>query len=72
MSRDQDYIDEEKQKQDQLKQGCRISVNGCLYIIILAALAGIMIKECKRADMRLKRDKANYEYYQDSIKGAQR
>lgn len=64
----ENYIDKEKQN----PAGCRISLTGCFTLILAAALTAIAVKECKRSELRLKRDQANYEYFQDSIKGAQR
>ena len=42
-----------------------------LTVILLCALCGIGIKECKRADLRLKRDKYKYERFMDSINNIQ-
>jgi hypothetical protein len=70
MLRDQDHID--KEKQDTKKSGCSIPLTGCAYTIFVIALAAFMMKECQRADLRLKRDKANYEHYMDSVHGGRK
>ncbi len=36
-------------------------LDGCLYIVLLSALCGIAINECKRSQMRLNQDKTKYE-----------
>jgi len=38
-----------------------------LVLTLLCTLCGIGIKECKRADLRLKQDKYKYERFMDSI-----
>lgn len=38
-----------------------------LVLTLLCALCGIGIKECRRADFRLKREKYKYERFMDSI-----
>lgn len=72
MQLEQDYTNEEKQKQDPKKSGCSIPLTGCAYTIFVIALAAFMMKECQRADLRLKRDKANYEHYMDSVHGGRK
>ena len=52
--------------------GWRLPISGCLYVIFLCALCGIMVNECKRSKIRLNRDRSAYEYYQDSVKGQTR
>ncbi len=61
---------EQKQNTDNKNQRTLFSIpiNVMLEIILLCALCGIGIKECKRADLRLKRDKIKYERFMDSIK----
>ena len=50
------------------KSEIKVSMTGCLYAIILFGLAGITVKECKRADLRLKEQQLKYE----QIKNLQR
>ncbi|MBO4480226.1 MAG: hypothetical protein J5742_01200 [Alphaproteobacteria bacterium] len=38
-----------------------IPLNGCLTVIILAAIAGIMVNECKRSQIRLENDRRNFQ-----------
>jgi hypothetical protein len=38
-----------------------VPLNGCLMVIILSALAGIFINECKRSQIRLENDKRKYQ-----------
>lgn len=38
-----------------------VLLNGCLMVIILSALAGIAINECKRSQIRLENDKQKYQ-----------
>ena len=57
-----------EQKQNNQRTLFRIPITVVLEIILLCALCGIGIKECKRADLRLKRDKIIYERFMDSIK----
>ncbi len=38
-----------------------IPVSGCLMIIILSAIAGISINECKRSKLRLENDRRKYQ-----------
>lgn len=42
-----------------------------LTVVLLCTLCGIGIKECKRADLRLKRDKIKYERFMDSVNNVQ-
>jgi len=54
---------QQKQKQPQPL----LPVTGCLYVAILVSLLTILVKECKRVDLRLKQDKIKYEYFMDSM-----
>lgn len=38
-----------------------VPLNGCLMVIILSAIAGIFINECKRSQIRLENDKRKYQ-----------
>lgn len=55
--------EQHKQKQPQPL----LPVTGCLYVAILVSLLTILVKECKRVDLRLKQDKIKYEYFMDSM-----
>lgn len=57
-----------EQNQNNQRTIFRMPINIILEIILLCALCGIGTKECKRADLRLKRDKIKYERFMDSIK----
>jgi len=58
----------ENEQSKQQKTLFSIPITSVLMIIILSALCGITVKECKRADLRLKRDKYKYERFMDSVK----
>ena len=38
-----------------------LPINGCLMAVILSAIAGIMVNECKRSKIRLENDKQKYQ-----------
>lgn len=38
-----------------------IPIPGCLMVIILSAIAGIMVNECKRSQIRLENDRQKYQ-----------
>ncbi|MBO4700246.1 MAG: hypothetical protein J5620_00670 [Alphaproteobacteria bacterium] len=44
-----------------------IPIPGCLMVIILSAVAGIIINECKRSQIRLENDRQKYQQ-NDNIK----
>lgn len=44
-----------------------IPIPGCLMVIILSAIAGIMVNECKRSQIRLENDRQKYQQ-NDTIK----
>lgn len=59
---------EDKNTQPQQKRTLfSIPVSGCLMVIILSAVAGIMINECKRSQIRLENDRKKYQQ-NDTIK----
>ncbi len=43
-------------------------LDGCLWIIILSAVAGILISECSRAQLRLEKDKLELKNIKNGIK----
>lgn len=44
-----------------------LPVNGCLWVIILAALAGISVKGCKMVNMKYEEEKVKHEILMDSL-----
>lgn len=52
---------EQKNQNMQIQPNFRVPINGCLMTIILCAVAGIMINECKRSKIRLENDKRKYQ-----------
>ena len=44
-----------------------LPVNGCLWAIILAALACMSVKGCKMVNMKYEEAKVKHEMYMDSI-----
>lgn len=44
-----------------------IPINSVLMFIFLCAACGVMVKECKRADLRLKKDQYEYQRFMDSV-----
>ena len=44
-----------------------LPVNGCLWVIILAALAGISVKGCKMVNMKYEEEKVKHEMVMDSL-----
>ena len=46
---------------EQRKTLVSIPISGCLMIIILSAIAGIMVNECKRSKIRLENDRQKYQ-----------
>ena len=54
------------QKQ-QPKTSFSIPLNGCLSVIILAALAIMAVKGCKMTNMKYEEQKVKHEMFMDSI-----
>lgn len=44
-----------------------LPINGCLWVIILAALACMSVKGCKMVNMKYDEAKVKHEMYMDSI-----
>ena len=44
-----------------------IPLHGCLVVILLGALCGIAVNECKRSQIRLRNDEIKHERFMDSI-----
>lgn len=57
----------EQPQQQQQKSLFSIPINGCLSVIIMAALACIAVKGCKMVNMKYEEQKAQHEIYMDSI-----
>ena len=49
------------------KKATGIPLNGCLYLIILGALACISVKGCKIVNMKYEEAKVKHEIYMDSL-----
>lgn len=61
-------MQQQKQPEKQPDPIVSFTMPGCLSTLILAALLCFTIKECKRADLRLQRDKIRFEQMVDTIK----
>ena len=61
----------EQNNQQQHKKPITISptlpVNGCLWVIILCAVASMAVKGCKMVNMKYEEQKVKHEMYMDSI-----
>lgn len=51
----------QNQNQNQKRTLFSVSIPGCLTVIILSAIAGIMVNECKRSKLRLENDRRKYQ-----------
>lgn len=64
-------FEEEVKKDSQKKLPITISptlpINGCLWVIILCALAGISVKGCKMVNMKYEEAKVKHEMVMDSL-----
>lgn len=60
----------ENNEQKQTKNLFSIPLTGCLYVIILAALASMSIKGCKMVGMKYEEQKAKHEIVMDSLNEA--
>ena len=59
---DDDYTQNNEQKNTQQPRTLfSVPVTGCLMVIILSAIAGIMVNECKRSKIRLENDRQKYQ-----------
>ena len=58
---------EEKTTEIKKNNNVSIPLNGCLYIIILSAIACMAVKGCKMVNMKYEEQKINHEMYMDSI-----
>lgn len=61
----------EQNNQQQPKKPIIISptlpINGCLWVIILCAVASMAVKGCKMVNMKYEEQKVKHEMYMDSI-----
>ncbi len=64
-------FEEEVKNDSQKKLPITISptlpINGCLWVIILCALAGISVKGCKMVNMKYEEAKVKHEMVMDSL-----
>lgn len=59
--------DNKQQSQTKVQISPTLPVNGCLWVIILAALACMSVKGCKMVNMKYEEAKVKHEMYMDSI-----
>lgn len=57
----------EQEVKTEIKRTPGIPLNGCLYLIILGALACMSVKGCKMVNMKYEEAKAKHEIYMDSL-----
>ena len=57
----------EQEVKTEIKRTPGIPLNGCLYLIILGALACISVKGCKMVNMKYEEAKVKHEIYMDSL-----
>jgi len=63
--------DDKQQFEQEVKRKVQVSptlpVNGCLWVIILAALACVSVKGCKMVNMKYEEAKVKHEMVMDSL-----
>lgn len=59
--------DNKQQPQKKIQISPTLPINGCLWVIILAALACMSVKGCKMVNMKYDEAKVKHEMYMDSI-----
>lgn len=63
--------DDKQQFEQEVKRKVQISptlpVNGCLWVVILAALACMSVKGCKMINMKYEEAKVKHEMVMDSL-----
>ena len=59
--------DNKQQPQKKIQISPTLPINGCLWVIILAALACMSVKGCKMVNMKYEEAKVKHEMYMDSI-----
>lgn len=70
MSKEQDQKQFEQEVKKEVQKGWSLPVNGCLYVIILSALACMAVKGCKMVNMKYEEQKAKHEMVMDSLNKA--
>lgn len=59
--------DNQKQPQNRIQISPTLPINGCLWIVILAALACMSVKGCKMVNMKYEEAKVKHEMIIDSL-----
>ena len=62
-----DRYNTERRTEVKPNKGVTFTLNGCLYIIILAAIATMAVKGCKMVNMKYEEQAAKHALYMDSI-----
>lgn len=70
MSKEQDQKQFEQEVKKEVQKGWSLPVNGCLYVIILSALACMAVKGCKMVNMKYEEQKVKHEMVMDSLNKA--
>lgn len=70
MSKEQDQKQFEQEVRKEVQKGWSLPVNGCLYVIILSALACMAVKGCKMVNMKYEEQKVKHEMVMDSLNKA--
>ena len=60
-------VKESSQKKLPITMSPTLPVNGCLWVIILCALAGMAVKGCKIVNMKYEEQKVKHEMVMDSL-----
>ena len=60
-------MENKQDKQKKIQISPTLPINGCLWVIILAALACVSVKGCKMVNMKYEEAKIKHEMYMDSI-----
>lgn len=67
MKKPTDQQQYEQQVKKEVQKGWNLPVTGCLYVIILCAVASMAVKGCKMVNMKYEEQKVKHEMYMDSI-----
>lgn len=67
MKKPTDQQQYEQQVKKEVQKGLSLPVTGCLYVIILCAVASMAVKGCKMVNMKYEEQKVKHEMYIDSI-----
>ena len=60
-------MENKQDKQKKIQISPTLPINGCLWVIILAALACMSVKGCKMVNMKYEEAKVKHEMYMDSL-----